>query len=747
MINTKFAGFTLKQKHTLAKGMGFDGKASNKEIDNFINSNPQNSNTYAMYVNAAKNAVGGVMSKGRAEGMSQGGYVGYAEGGSATTLVDKVDNALKTPKRLKPVEDPGTFAGSDPGKYIYFQTMIQSGQQWAQLKNDKTNQVINGTRYTQGDMTNIRANAADLLKQYNKPHEDYKKKKSEYDAKKKSFDAYTANAAEVENVAQEKSQVVGDISYAAATSPAEMATKTEVDTLTESKDQLIDKATGQVSGTPSATATTAAATTADTSADVSTETISASAVADKTKAEADKATAAQGTISAGAQVSAAEGDASNITGAGTESISTITDPTQIVPPPARTVEEGEMISGSAVDMAAVKEATDIQAATADPSKRATVQGQLEGLMQDFEGGATPAWAAGAMRSATAQMVARGLGSSSMAAQAIVQAAMESALPIAQQDAQVFAQFEAQNLSNRQQTALFAAEQRANFLQLDFNQEFQARVTNAAKISDIANMNFTADQQIALENARLTQTTNLANMSATNAKVMADAAAMSQMDLANLSNEQQAAVQNAQNFLQMDMANLSNLQQTSMFKAQAVQQALLTDVAAENAAKQFNATSKNQANQFMASLKSQVDQFNTTQTNAMSQFNAGEKNALSKFNSEMQNQRDQFNATNTLVVAQANAQWRQNIATLNTSAKNEANMADAKFQNGFTENAINQIWQRERDMMAYSFTASESLKERNLKILIADKNLESVRKQLDAAEDSAKSEFWYRFLFS
>jgi len=746
MINTKFAGFTLKQKHTLAKGMGFDGKASNKEIDNFINSNPQNSNTYAMYVNAAKNAVGGVMSKGRAEGMSQGGYVGYAEGGSATTLVDKVDNALKTPKRLKPVEDPGTFEESDPGVWQHIHNNFRNNQHQAVIKNNVSGaQQASGGYYA--TRAEVNAALAPVLKSMNKPHEDYKKKKSEYDAKKKAFDAYTANAAEVEKIAQEKSQVVGDISYAAVTSPAEMATKTKVDTITESDDQLIAKATGQVSGTPSATATTAAATTADTSADVSTETISASAVADKTKAEADKATAAQGTISAGAQVSAAEGDASNITGAGTESISTITDPTQIVPPPARTVEEGEMISGSAVDMAAVKEATDIQAATADPSKRATVQGQLEGLMQDFEGGATPAWAAGAMRSATAQMVARGLGSSSMAAQAIVQAAMESALPIAQQDAQVSAQFEAQNLSNRQQTALFAAEQRANFLQLDFNQEFQARVTNAAKISDIANMNFTADQQIALENARLTQTTNLANMSATNAKVMADAAAMSQMDLANLSNEQQAAVQNAQNFLQMDMANLSNLQQTSMFKAQAVQQALLTDVAAENAAKQFNATSKNQANQFMASLKSQVDQFNTTQTNAMSQFNAGEKNALSKFNSEMQNQRDQFNATNTLVVAQANAQWRQNIATLNTSAKNEANMADAKFQNGFTENAINQIWQRERDMMAYAFTASESLKERNLKILIADKNLESVRDQLDQAEDAARSEFWYRFLFS
>jgi len=743
MINTKFAGFTLKQKHTLAKSMGFDGKASNKEIDNFINSNPQNSNTYAMYVNAAKNAVGGVMSKGRAEGMSQGGYVGYAEGGSATTLVDKVDNALKTPKRLKPVEDPGDFSESDPGVWQHIHNNFRNNQHQAVIKNNVTGaQQASGGYYA----TRAEVNAAlkPVLESMNKPHKDYKKKKSEYDAKKKSFDAYTANAAEVEKVAQEKSQVVGDISYAAATSPVEMATKTEVDTITESDDQLIAKGTGQVSGTSSATATTAAATTADTSADVSTETISASAVADKSKTAADKVTAAQGTVSEDEQITAAKGSLSST---GTDDIVQITDPTQIVPPPARKVEEGEVISGSAVDMAAVKEATDIQAATADPSKRATVQGQLEGLMQDFEGGATPAWAAGAMRSATAQMVARGLGSSSMAAQAIVQAAMESALPIAQQDAQVFAQFEAQNLSNRQQTALFAAEQRANFLQLDFNQEFQARVTNAAKISDIANMNFTADQQIALENARLTQTTNLANMSATNAKVMADAAAMSQMDLSNLSNEQQAAVQNAQNFLQMDMANLSNLQQTSMFKAQAVQQALLTDVAAENAAKQFNATSKNQASQFMASLKSQVDQFNATQTNAMNQFNAGEKNALSKFNAEMQNQRDQFNATNTLVVAQANAQWRQNIATLNTAAKNEANMADAKFQNGFTENAINQIWQRERDMMAYSFTASESLKERNLKILIADKNLESVRDQLDQAEDAARSEFWYRFLFS
>jgi len=555
-------------------------------------------------------------------------------------------------------------------------------------------------------------------------------------------------AEEEKKANEEKNKAISDMSYKSVSDPKSMASTVTPVKMTEDPNQILDESKGQVGDvTTQATATGVTASQATPSSELTPETISASAVADKTQDELDKVTAAQGTVSDKAQVTAAKGDPTKMTALGTEDIVQITDPTQVVPPPAREIKEGEMISGSAVDMAAVKEATDIQAATADPSKKATVQGQLEGLMQDFEGGATPPWAAGAMRAATAAMAARGLGSSSMAGQAIIQAAMESALPIAQQDAQVVAQFEAQNLSNRQQTALFAAQQRADFLKLDFNQEFQARVTNAAKISDIANMNFTADQQIALENARLTQTANLANMSAVNAKVMADAAAMSQMDLTNLSNEQQAAVQNAQNFLQMDMANLNNTQQTSMFKAQAIQQALLTDVAAENASKQFNATSKNQTNQFMASLNSQISQFNTTQTNAMNQFNAGETNAISKFNAEMKNQRDQFNATNTLVVAQANAQWRQNISTLNTAAENEANMANAKFENGLTENAINQIWQRERDMMAYAFTAGESLAERNLKIVVADKDLSSVRTQIDAQEDAAKSEFMYRFLFS
>ena len=142
------------------------------------------------------------------------------------------------------------------------------------------------------------------------------------------------------------------------------------------------------------------------------------------------------------------------------------------------------------------------------------------------------------------MAARGLPASGMTGQAILQAALEAALPIAQADANVFAQFEVQNLSNRQQVAMFGAQQRANFLELEFNQDFQMRVSNAARIADIANINFSADQQIALENSRMAQTVDLANLNNRQAKVMADAAALTNLDMAELNNRQQAAVLNA-----------------------------------------------------------------------------------------------------------------------------------------------------------------------------------------------------------
>jgi len=399
-------------------------------------------------------------------------------------------------------------------------------------------------------------------------------------------------------------------------------------------------------------------------------------------------------------------------------------------PTAREIRDGELISGAADAEKAAKFTEQIQAAEATPTSQATVQGQLEGLMQQFEGGATPPWASGAMRAAMSAMSSRGLGASSMAGQAVIQAAMESALPIAQADAATQAQFESQNLSNRQQRAMLAAQQRATFMGQEFDQAFQARVANSARIGDIANMNFTADQQIALENARATNTMNLNNLSNKQAMVMAEAAALSQLDMANLNNRQQAAVQNAQSFLQMDMANLSNQQQTELFNAQQRAQALFTDQAAANAAQQFNATSQNQVDQFFASLASNTSQFNAAQTNAQAQFNAGQVNVVERFNAEINNQRDQFNAQNRLVIDQSNAQWRREIATADTAAVNRANEINASSLLGISQSAYNNLWQNYSDNMEWAWTSAENERKR-----IND--LAMVQLQADAQFDAQK----------
>ena len=392
--------------------------------------------------------------------------------------------------------------------------------------------------------------------------------------------------------------------------------------------------------------------------------------------------------------------------------------TKMTNPVQREIQAGELVSPTANAEKAKAFTEQVQAATASPTDKATVAGQLATLTANFDATNPPAWAAGAIRGVQAVMQQRGLGASSIAGQALVQAAMESALPVAQADARTVAAFETQNLSNRQQRAMLAAQQRAQFIGQEFDQGFQAKVQNAAKIADIANRNFTAEQQVALENSRAAQTMNLNNLSNRQALTMAEASALASMDSANLNARQQSAVQNAQSFLQMDMANLSNRQQADMFGAQQQIQSLFTDQAAQNAARQFNATSQNQVDQFFASLGQQANQFNATQMNAQEQFNAGQANTIERFNAEINNQRDQFNAQNQLVIAQANANWRRQLATADTVAINRANELNAQNILGISNQAYNNLWQYYGDTMEWAWTSAENERSRVIELAIA-----------------------------
>ena len=497
--------------------------------------------------------------------------------------------------------------------------------------------------------------------------------------------------------------------------------------------QLIDPRLGQVGGTVGVPTAMAATTTANQQAEKEANITAAerSATAVDSALSATQAaqinptdpraqvTAAQQTASSVGNVTAAQGNA-----------------TLINNPVQRQIQSGEIITGAANAETASAYTEQIQAATATPTDQATVQGQLASLTANFDATNPPSWAAGALRGVQAQMAARGLGASSIAGQAMVQAALESALPIAQADAQTVASFEAQNLTNRQQRAMLAAQQRATFIGQEFDQNFQARVQNAAKIGDIANMNFTADQNIAMENSRAVNTMNLNNVSNRQAMVAAEAAALANLDMSNLNNRQQAAVQNAQSFLQLDMANLSNQQQTDLFKAQQRTQALFTDQAAENAARQFNATSQNQVDQFFANLATQTAQFNATQANAQSQFNAGQVNTVERFNAEMNNQRDQYNATNQLAIAQNNAVWRREIATADTAAVNRANELNANAILDISKEAYDNLWSYYADTMEWAWTSADNQLERINKMAIAQLDADTMLKTSQMSSSSS-----------
>ena len=530
----------------------------------------------------------------------------------------------------------------------------------------------------------------------------------------------------------------GQLAEMSIKDPSKLVSNVDVATFSEEDKAAgeIEEGTGQLTGpAPTVTATTATTATPVTApTQVPAATVTATTVSPAVEDTVSKVVAATGKPSEDALAEAATMSPDQLAQLGLN-VEQIQEAQKVQAPDARKVEAGEMISGSTVDMAEVEKAVDFTAATGAPSSDATVQGQLTGLMEDFEGTEPPAWAAGAMRAAAAQMAARGLSSSSMAGQAMIQAAMESAIPIASQDAQTAAQFELQNLSNRQQTAMFAAQQRAEFLGLKFNQDFQTKVANAAKISDIANMNFTAEQQIALENARMAQTVDVTNLNAKNAKIMADAAAMSQVDMSGLNNRQQAQVQNAQSFLQMDMTNLNNEQATNMFKAQSILNSMFSDQAAENAAKQFNASSENQVNQFFSDLGARVSLANAEQSNLMERFNAGEVNAISQFNTQLSEQRNQFNAANNLVIAQANAQWAQSTTTIENAAQNEANRLDAQRQNEFTALGYNTTIQQYRDLMSYAWKTGDNDAQRGVSLAIAKLQADSAKYAADLAASS------------
>jgi len=176
-------------------------------------------------------------------------------------------------------------------------------------------------------------------------------------------------------------------------------------------------------------------------------------------------------------------------------------------------------------------------------------------------------------------------------------------------------------------------------------------------------------------------------------------------------------------------NASFKQDASRTNYNAKVQAIFSDVSAENAARQFNASSVNQKNQFMSSLQANLDSqtaarkdaistFNASEANktalvgfqaevSASQFNAAQANAAAQFKDNLDQQRTLFNSQQTAAIEQSNVNWRRQTNQINTAVENQVNQTNMQNAFNLSAQATSFLWQEERDEAAWANQATEN----------------------------------------
>jgi hypothetical protein len=326
--------------------------------------------------------------------------------------------------------------------------------------------------------------------------------------------------------------------------------------------------------------------------------------------------------------------------------------TQVSQQPQVTAPQYQAVTGQEVPLATAAQGTVSQpmvAAQEDITSlppEATVQGQLANISQAIqtsvdEGKPLPAYAQGAKRIVDAAMQRRGLGSSSIAAEALAQGILNASVPIAKADADTYKAAIFANLNNRQQAAVMNAQ---SYLKMDMQ-------------------NLSNSQQVVLANAQLRQQRFLGDQSAENASRQFNAVSQKQTDqfFANLSN-------------QINTSNASRSDAMNQFAT-----AEKSKVAAQNANNQIavnqaNAQREAAISQFNAQLKDQRQRFNIENQRVIDQSNVAWRRQINTANTAAINAANQTDAANLLNISNFAMsslwqQWRDEASWVNQASEN------------------------------------------------------------------------------
>lgn len=322
-----------------------------------------------------------------------------------------------------------------------------------------------------------------------------------------------------------------------------------------------------------------------------------------------------------------------------------------------------------------------QAQTASLDPQATVQYQMGQIMSSIQAGQPlPAWAAPQIRKVSAIMQQRGLGSSSMAAAAMVQAVTEAGIEIAAKDADKYANIQLANLNNKQQAELQNAVALANMDMANLNNRQAASVQNAKTFLTIETQNLTNQQQADTINYQSAVQMKLSDQAAENAALQFNAKSSNEVDMFFTELGSQIESANKQRAASVDQFNVNQQSAMNQFNA-----------SMEASRQQFNANMQSTINQSNVAWRRQINTANTAAQNAANQQNVQTLLSLNQnsLNNLWQLYRDQ--ASWSMQISENQQERAHNAAMQAAQIAGQKDLYDDKFDDFLKVKAIDSIF--------------------------------------------------------
>ena len=325
----------------------------------------------------------------------------------------------------------------------------------------------------------------------------------------------------------------------------------------------------------------------------------------------------------------------------------------------------------------------VQAAVAALPTEALMSAQMEALVGGLESGEIPAWAKPAVDVISQNMVQRGLDVSTVARDSLFNAIIQSALPIAQDNAQALQARAAQNLSNQQQANLAEAQQ-----------EQQLRMQNLANRQDAASQTAQMAQQMGVQQGQFRQEAALTTAQQQQQSRLQNLQNRQNATVLNAQNQQAMAVQNLSTGTQLDLANLELLNESGRENMSADQQGRLLEYQTAAQFMNQNADFTQQMRKANLSSQQQIQLANLTALNQAStdNLNSSQQTELANLNKRMQMNLQNSELAQQMGIAQLNVDQQRamqnatmvaNMDMTKYTTAQQVELANSKFMQTMT----------------------------------------------------------------